>query len=244
MVLITGDVHRDFNAIIDAFSSGGMLADVAEADKEKGEKTTLIITGDVGINFYLDSRDVELKRRLQEFCVGHNLELLCVHGNHEERPGFIDGYKLEEYKGGLVYKEPNYTRLLFAKCGNIYNINGLKTLVVGGALSVDKIFRIAAGWPWFPLEQPTKDIRLETELNLEEREWKVDVIITHTCPVEKMPVDMLVKGQKDIDHSTEEWLQEIYDKTKFKRWYCGHFHCDRLVDNLRFMYHDIIEFGR
>ncbi|MEE1477261.1 MAG: hypothetical protein U0K11_12700, partial [Fusobacterium sp.] len=41
--------------------------------------------------------------------------------------------------------------------------------------------------------------------------------------------------------STEEWLQKIEDKLKYKKWYCGHFHIEKSIDKIRFAYDDIIE---
>ena len=54
MVYITGDTHRDF-------------ARVEEFCEEYGttEDDILIILGDVGINYYLDDRDDEIKRGIE-----------------------------------------------------------------------------------------------------------------------------------------------------------------------------------
>ena len=49
--------------------------------------------------------------------------------------------------------------MLFAKDGEIYNIEGTKHLVIGGAYSVDKFYRLAHNYGWWPDEQPTKEIR-------------------------------------------------------------------------------------
>ena len=40
----------------------------------------------------------------------------------------------------------------------------------------------------------------------------------------------------------EEYLDVICEKLQYKMWYCGHYHTDKRVDNVRFLYHDIIEF--
>ena len=45
----------------------------------------------------------------------------------------------------------------------------------------------------------------------------------------------------------EQWMDEIADYRKdakikpWKKWYCGHFHIDDMMDDVRFMYHDIIQ---
>ena len=48
------------------------------------------------------------------------------------------------------------------KCGEIYNINGKSILVIGGAYSVDKEYRLLKGWSWFKDEQPNKEIEEPT----------------------------------------------------------------------------------
>ena len=49
--------------------------------------------------------------------------------------------KAGEWHGGLVYREEEYPNLVFAKDGEIYDIAGKKTIVIGGAYSVDKWYR-------------------------------------------------------------------------------------------------------
>lgn len=51
-------------------------------------------------------------------------------------------YKLQEWNGGKVWVEEAYPNILFAKDGEIYDIAGMKTIVIGGAYSVDKFYRL------------------------------------------------------------------------------------------------------
>lgn len=32
----------------------------------------------------------------------------------------------------------------------------------------------------------------------------------------------------------------MYDKVTCLKWFCGHYHVDKIVDNVRFMYNDIL----
>ena len=70
------------------------------------------------------------------------ITLFCIHGNHEERPENIASYKTKIYHDGIVFYEDNYSNILFAKDGEIYNFNHKSVLVIGGAYSVDKYFRL------------------------------------------------------------------------------------------------------
>ena len=54
---------------------------------------------------------------------------------------------------GKVWVEEAYPNILFAKDGEIYDIAGMKTIVIGGAYSVDKFYRLSKGYNWFEDEQ-------------------------------------------------------------------------------------------
>ena len=87
-------------------------------------------------------RDNYVKERLAQLLI----TLFCIHGNHEMRPGSIDSYKLITWKGGQAYIEDKYPNLVFAKDGEIYTLADRKVLVVGGAYSVDKWYRLQQGY--------------------------------------------------------------------------------------------------
>ena len=60
-----------------------------------------------------------------------------------------------------------------------------------------------------------------------------------------MPREMFLQtiDQSLVDDSTEEWLDTIEDRLTYRRWYAGHFHCERTIDNFRILFHDFIEMG-
>jgi len=41
-----------------------------------------------------------------------------------------------------------------------------------------------------------------------------------------------------VDKTTEQWLDEIESRLTYHRWYCGHYHVEKRIDRLRFMYND------
>lgn len=199
----------------------------------------MIILGDAGINYYLDSKDYTLKNYLKELPI----TLFCIHGNHEERPYNIAGYKSKIFNNGIVYYEEKYPNILFAKDGEVYNFNGVSTLVIGGAYSVDKYYRLALGYNWYESEQPNEKIKNDVRKTLKNYNNKMDVILSHTCPFKYMPYEVFLENvnQLDVDKSTEEFLDEIENNTKYQKWYCGHYHTDKQVDKIRFMMNDIEE---
>lgn len=225
MIWLTGDTHRHFERVFEFC--------------EKNHTTTddiLIILGDAGINFCLDKRD----RVLKEYLSTLEITLLCIHGNHEERPFMIDGYTEKEWHGGAVFFEEEFPNLLFAKDGEIYDLNGKKAIAIGGAYSVDKHYRLSLGRTWFPTEQPTEEIMNDVERALDGVGWRVDAVLSHTVPLKYEPTEMFLSAidQSTVDKSTEEWLGKIEERLDYDRWYCGHYHCDKSVDKLRIMFED------
>lgn len=228
MIYLTGDTHRDFDRIFDFCTDNNTTPD-----------DVLIILGDAGINFFLDDRDHELKKWLSTL----EVTLLCIHGNHEERPFMIDSYTEKEWNGGMVYCEEEFPNLLFAKDGEIYDLEGRKAIAIGGAYSVDKFQRLSSGSPWFPTEQPTDDIMDDVERALGRVGWRVDAVLSHTVPLKYEPTEefLSITDQSTVDKTTEEWLDTIEERLNYERWYCGHFHCNKKVDRIMIMFEDFEE---
>lgn len=227
---VTGDCHGDFDKLT-RFAKTHALT----------RNDVIILLGDVGLNLSSKERDEKKKRLLAGF---PNM-FLCIHGNHEERPFRIESYREKSWRGGTVYWEPEFPNLLFAKDGELYDFNGRKAIAIGGAYSVDKHFRLLAGMPWFPDEQPSKEIRDYVERQLEAADWRVDYVLSHTCPLHLMPADLFLDGidQGTVDRSTEEWLEQLYGKLRYDKWYFGHFHGNRRFADAEMLYEEIKELG-
>lgn len=194
----------------------------------------IVILGDVGANYSRDERDAELKTALNRV----KPTILCIHGNHEIRPWHIPTYKTKEWNGGIVWYEEEYQTVLFAKDGEIYNLEGQRHIAIGGAYSVDKFYRIRYGGGWWPDEQPSAEIKAYVKRQL--RHNPVDVILSHTCPFKYKPVEAFLPGvdQSTVDTSTEEWLDEIEESTDYLAWYCGHWHINKRIDKMHFLFHN------
>ncbi|MBR0457386.1 MAG: metallophosphoesterase [Firmicutes bacterium] len=80
MIYITGDTHRDFSR----------LSRLTLSDED-----LVIILGDAGINYYLDSSDDRVKKKLSRY----PCRFFFIRGNHEERPENIEGYELKSVEG-------------------------------------------------------------------------------------------------------------------------------------------------
>ena len=207
---LTGDTHGNFSRIetfCRRFSTN--------------KNDILCILGDAGINYYLSKKDYKLKQVISNLPI----TFFCVHGNHEERPYNIETYKQKNWNGGIVFYEEEFPNILFAKDGEIYTINDKKCLVIGGAYSVDKEYRLERGFAWFESEQPSKDIMKYVEKQISKNK-NFDLVLTHTCPINTEPRHMFLSGidQSKVDKTTELFLQRVADIIDFEAWYFGHFH--------------------
>ena len=239
-VLITGDTHgRVSQRILNIARNNPDLVP---------EETAIIILGDAGINYYLNKSDKKNKYQINNY----GYKIYCVRGNHEEHPGNIDSmeYVFDEEVGYWVYWEEDYPNIRYLADGFIYNFKGYRCLVIGGAYSVDKWWRLqqaaAQGSSfsgWFEDEQLTPE---EME-NIFERikGEEVDFVFTHTCPHSFEPTDLFLDcvDQSTVDKSMEYWLEDLRHIFSWKIWCFGHFHADRIerprVEQFYYSYEEI-----
>ena len=209
-------------------------------DEQKIEETAIIILGDAGLNFYLNNTDKKYKKMINSmgFCV------YCVRGNHEERPENIPGMILVEDENvkNLVWFQEEFPNIRYFVDGNEYNIGGHSTLVLGGAYSIDKWYRLArAGYTaaeavtanpkkcgWFKDELLTKEEMDAIEAKIYGKRY--EFILSHTCPMSWEPTDLFLRGidQTQVDKSMEIWMDGLLNHLDWRVWLFGHFHADRI----------------
>ena len=68
-------------------------------------------------------------------------------------------------------------------------------------------------------------------------------ILTHTCPYKYMPTEAFLPfiDQSTVDNSMERLLDKIEEKTKYEAFYCGHFHIEKDIDRIHFLFHNVVE---
>ena len=227
MLFLTGDIHGNVDRVKSFAEKHGLE-----------ENDIIILLGDVGVNYYLDSSDRERKKILSKI----SSTILCIHGNHEQRPQLINGYIRKEWNGGAVWYEDEFPNLLFAEDGSVFRINGHSFLVIGGAYSVDKYYRLEHGYGWWNSEQPSEETKRLVERVVSEKK-SIDFVLSHTCPFKYEPREMFLPmiEQSTVDSSTEEWLDKIEESLNYKTWYCGHWHTDKTIDRMIFIYRDFWE---
>lgn len=236
---LTGDTHGQIGRF-------KQIKKFCKKNNTSKETDVVIILGDAGLNYYENTLDVVLKEYLNNIPV----TFICIQGNHEQRPENIATYKeinLNSSIKGSFYYEPLYDNIYFAKNSYPFFINGLSFFVLGGAYSVDKEYRLNLtklgynNYKWFQDEQLNETEKAIALDNMKENNYYFDYILTHTCPYKYRPTEMFLPNinQKEVDNSMELFLDKIDDKIHYKHWYCGHWHTDKDVHKISFLFKNI-----
>lgn len=246
MIFVTADTHGSFSR----------FKKIKQFCKEHNTTTddVMIILGDSGINYYEDKRDVKLKKYISKIPI----TFFCIHGNHEQRPYTIKTYKntplywsdTTKRFHSPVYKEEEFPNILFAWDNTFYHLQGEDFIVYGGGYSVDKDYRLAMqvigykDYKYWENELPTEGMIDYWKHTLYLRKMFSDnpIILTHTCPKKYLPYEAFLPNidQSTVDNSLEEFLDYVEENVDYKAWYCGHFHINKQIDKVRFVYDDIV----
>lgn len=227
---LTGDIHGQVTPILDF------------AADHPGD--SIIILGDAGLNYYGGSSDRTRKAKLARLPIN----IYCVRGNHEMRPEDVPGMDTI-YDGrtqNYCYWEEQYPNIFYLMDGEVYTINGKACLVIGGAYSVDKWYRLERGYEWFTNEQLSCDEMSDIYNKYKGRHF--DCVLSHTCPWSWQPTDLFLRGldQSTVDNTTEVWLDELRKAITFDAWCWGHYHANRdTISNARqlMLYDAIVDFN-
>ena len=189
------------------------------------EQVYLIILGDAGIVFNPYVPDGE-EKKIKKWYHDRPWTTLFVDGNHENFDRLYD-LPTEPMFGGTVSRYSE--KIIWLRRGEIYNIDGHKFFVMGGAVSVDRASRIE-GKSWWSREVPSH-AEFEYGLdNLDKHDNKVDYILAHNCPVKvslaymrSMNIQAWMEPKMD---AVGQYLDVVSEKTEFKKFYYGHWHDD------------------
>ena len=200
MIYITGDLHGEWDK---------RKAFIKSLKKED----ILIVLGDLGWSW-----DTWHINNFHTEC-----EVLSVLGNHENYT-LIEQMPLMEKYGGRVRKMKD--NVFYLMNGEMYEIEGKKYFVFGGALSIDKHWR-KPYVSWWPQEQPTQSDFYNAVGNLERNNYTFDYFLTHTAETELVQT---VLGTTDtVNDNTEKMIQQLKYLIKecggsFDTHFFGHLH--------------------
>lgn len=243
-IYMMADIHGKKNPIRDFYNR--RLAEGIRPNRND----VMILLGDSGLNYFFNHRDKELKKDL----MAYSMTYFIIRGNHEQRPEIVaaenpDAWHKEIFWGNEVWVENEFPRIKYAlDQAAIYEIPYIvgycegtpendwcdegrpiyatwKTLIIPGAFSVDKYYRLEKGWSWFEGEQLTPEEQKQA-IQLIKENPKVDIVLSHTCPAIFEPTDLFlsVVDQTMVDKTTEQFLGHIEYLLKYDTWFWGHFH--------------------
>lgn len=246
MIFVSGDLHGG--------SSSFHITSAQFKPAKRGD--IALCCGDFGGVWWHDYHTNERHRREENGFLDMRLRKrvlwLAVDGNHENFARLFGGeFPLVELFGGRAYKIRE--NVYYLKRRDIFTIDNRTLLAFGGANSHDKesikvptLVRRGGygntpgrkeGIDWWPEEIPSKEDLDNAYRNLDGAGWRVDHVITHTCPVSQRPHFL---ESPRIPDPTENMLQEIYQKITFRTWHFGHFHINRQVGNFYCHYGKVI----
>lgn len=221
-IKITGDTHGEQRRMLDYI----------DAHKRSPDFDMLLVCGDFGYIFRGDRGENSFLNYIEKEA---GFDIVFVDGNHSNFPK-IYSYPIEKWNGGLVHTIRKNIRHLMR--GQIYTIGSKTFFTFGGGYSIDKKWRLDYEKThnkkiWWEEEFPTQEEIDFAFRNLEEHNWEVDYIITHSAPTNILPLvsEFFISNAKadiDIVNST---LEKIRQKTTFDHWYFGHYHGNKEVDD-------------
>lgn len=237
MIFITGDTHADFSRF---------CTENFPEQKEMTKEDVVIILGDFGgVWNYLEENNSE--KYWLNWLNSKPFTTVFICGNHENYDRLLQ-YPEKTWNGGRVHEiRPSVMHLMR---GEIFNIQGISFFAFGGASSHDitdgvldpikdkkkikewscdpfKLFRVN-GRSWWKEELPSEEEMQNGLFNLEQHNTKVDMIITHTPPASI--IALLGSGLYNQDILTK-YLENIRISTEYKKWFFGHMHINKAIND-------------
>ena len=220
-----GDLHGDVMPLIHL-----------HRQKELTQDDWVILLGDSGLNYWINkpNRMADMKQQFANM----PCNIFVIRGNHEERAETMEAIYPDKWEDlvladgifGLVRHELKYPNIFYAlDVPSVYRINDYSALVIPGAYSVDKYYRLKRKYNWFDSEQLTEEEKvIGKDLALLSNHY--DFILSHTCPIEYEPTDLflLIINKTTVNKSMELYLSEIYQLTNSNFWLFGHYHANRV----------------
>lgn len=223
-IFVMGDIHGRWEPVRDFYNKNKEKLNLDETENY------MILLGDAGLNYFLTDRDRGIKGKLSKLPFTY----FVIRGNHEQRPSILaqenhDAWSTAWFWGNRIYYENDFPKIVYAMDDvNIYNIEGYRTLVIPGAYSVDKYYRIANGWQWFEQEQLTEEEIIAGRAFIGNN-VQFDLVLSHTCPCIFEPTDLFLStvDQSTVDKTMERFLGEVEFGLDYRAWMWGHYHTFR-----------------
>jgi len=224
MIYLTGDIHGSLDI-------HKLNAEMFVEQKNMNKNDYLIILGDFGLTW---NNGDDCKYWL-DWLNNKNFTTLFIDGNHEN---FFNLYQYPtiDFLGGKTHQIKSSIYHLMR--GEIFTIENSTFFVMGGGISIDRAYRID-GLSWWKEEIPSYAEIENGFSNLKKYNNRVDYVLTHSAPTD---ISLKILSH----HCEEDVVTKILDKFKekidFKKWYFGHHHQNKIIDDkFELLYSNIIK---
>jgi predicted phosphodiesterase len=211
MIYITADTHIPID--IHKLSTTNF-----PQQKQLTKTDFVIICGDFGGVWNNSKEELYWRNWLNK----KNFTTLFVDGNHCNF-NLLNQYPIQQWNGGKVHFISE--SIIHLIRGQVFTINDLKFFTMGGAESIDKQYR-REHISWWKEELPSTQEYDEALENLDQNDWSVDYVLTHTCSTSIMKKMNYIKENNSLNN----FFEIIDQKLNYKHWYFGHFHDDKMID--------------
>ena len=247
LVYITGDTHADWTRFgVKEFPE----------QRKMTRDDYIVVTGDFGL-----WHDTKKERWWFDWFSERNFTVLFVDGNHSNFDRlYSDEFSVVDFHGGKAHKiRENLYHLMR---GYVFEFCGKKFFTFGGASSHDiqdgildpadfeseeefkkvyrewyndyKMFRVNHV-SWWEQELPSEEEMQRGIDSLQNHNYDVDFVVSHCLP--QSVASML--GFYGSDRLTK-YFDSLLDRgLKFKRWYSGHYHICKDIDQYTILYEKI-----
>lgn len=231
MILYLGDIHGNFNLINQYVKMYGL------------KDCHIIQVGDFGVGFHHLEKERRMLKTTHDILEKNNVKVWAIRGNHDYKPYFDN----DPFNFDFIKLLPDYT---------VLNLDNKNILCVGGAVSVDRMYRYTkkqrAGIyedtkvgveSWWPDEIFNLNVDKVKDLK------DINIVVTHTAPDYCPPdntfgfgpfVEGIIKETGDVElrtdlHYERNQMTELFHLLKLngnniEHNYYGHFHkSDTLV---------------
>lgn len=230
---ITGDTHGGHD--IKRFMAPGLL----NAGFTKDD--VLIITGDFGVPWKTTESWRNLAKIDQELLTFYDalpFTIAFTDGNHDNHE-MLAKFPVSSWMGAPAHFISD--SVIHLMRGEIYDLDGLKMLTIGGAESFDRETR-TPGIDWWPDETITQKDVYRAMRNLDEKvNGVVDLIVSHEAPLHLRQNLIHATGHRIAETSSMRALGAIADYCDYGAWFFGHHHAD-FTDNVHTgLYTSVVE---
>lgn len=216
-LFFVGDIHGSFYGLEDLIKNNNI------------ENSCIVICGDVGLGFAPKLERATIKD-LNAFLKKTNNNVIGIRGNHDNPSIFY-----EETYDSYFKSVPDYS-ILLTKFGNI--------LCIGGAVSVDRLYRKIGNYSWW------EDEGINQNFDPKSLEYQVDIVASHSSPYGVFPftnspfLDQCIADDPNLItdlHIERSYLQKLFyllnSEHQLTHWYYGHYHNNARskLDNCNFI---------